>query len=47
LMLAVYFLLNGFGDVGSASELQPCRGWGWLMFTGILSLMLATVFIVG
>ena len=28
LMLAVYFLLDGFGGVGSAWELRPRRGWG-------------------
>jgi len=47
LILAVYFLLDGFAGVGSARELRPRRGWGWLMFNGIVSLVLAAVFIVG
>jgi len=47
LMLAVYFLFDGFAGVGSAWELRPRRGWGWLMFNGIISLMLAAVFIAG
>ena len=47
LMLAVYFMLDGFAGVGSAWELRPRRGWGWLMFNGILSLALAVVFIAG
>ncbi len=47
LMLAVYFLLDGFAGVSFAWELRPIRGWGWLMFNGILSLLLAAVFIIG
>ena len=47
LILAVYFLIDGFAGVSSAWELRPWSGWGWLMFNGILSLVLAVVFIVG
>ena len=47
LILAVYFLLDGFAGVGSAWEFRPRRGWGWLMFNGILSLLLAAIFIAG
>lgn len=47
LMLAVYFLLDGFSSVGAALELRPRRGWGWLLFNGIVSLGLAAVFIAG
>ncbi|MCG6860257.1 MAG: DUF308 domain-containing protein [Chromatiaceae bacterium] len=47
LMLAVYFLLDGFSGVGAAWELRPRPGWGWLMFNGIVSLVLAVVLIAG
>lgn len=47
LMLAIYFVLDGFAGVGSAWELKPRRAWKWLMFNGILSLALAVVFIAG
>lgn len=47
LILAVYFLFDGFAGVGSALEMRPHRGWGWLMFNGVLSLLLAAVFILG
>lgn len=47
LVLAVYFLLDGFAGVGSGWELRPRRGWRWLMFNGIMSLVLAAVFIAG
>lgn len=47
LMLAVYFLLDGFASVGFAWELRPLQGWGWLMVNGALSLILGAVFIIG
>jgi uncharacterized membrane protein HdeD (DUF308 family) len=47
LILAIYFLLDGFAGVAAAREMRPRRGWGWLMFNGVLSLLLAFAFIVG
>jgi uncharacterized membrane protein HdeD (DUF308 family) len=47
LILAIYFLLIGFASVVFAWELRPRRGWGWLIFNGIFSLVLAIVFIAG
>ena len=47
LMLALYFLFDGFASVGFAWELRPRQGWKWLMFNGVVSLLLAVIFIVG
>lgn len=47
LMLAIYFLFDGFAGVGSAWEMRPQTGWGWLMFNGVTSLLLALVLIIG
>lgn len=47
LMLAIYFLFDGFAGVGSAWEMRPQTGWGWLMFNGATSLLLALVLILG
>ncbi len=47
LMLAIYFILDGFAGVAFGWELRPLRGWGWLMFNGLLSFALAVIFIVG
>lgn len=47
LVLAVYFLLDGFAGVGSAWEMRPRKGWAWFMLNGVLSLVLAAVFIAG
>jgi len=47
LVLAIYFLMDGFAGISLAWELRPNRGWGWLMFNGILSLVLAAIFLIG
>jgi len=47
LILAVYFMLDGFSGVGFAWEMRPQQGWGWVMFNGATSLLLAMVFILG
>jgi len=47
LVLAVYFLLDGFAGVSFALGIKPLPGWRWLMFNGVLSLLLAVVFIAG
>jgi len=47
LILAIYFLLDGFAGVSFSLDLKPQRGWVWLMFNGVLSLLLAAVFILG
>ena len=48
IMLAIYFLFDGFSGVGSAWEMRPQKGWGWLMFNGTAtSLLLAAILIIG
>ena len=47
LMLAIYFILDGFVGVTFGWELRPLSGWRWLMFNGLLSFALAIIFIVG
>ena len=47
LMLAIYFLFDGVAGVGSALDMRPQPGWGWMLFNGITSLALALILIVG
>ncbi len=47
LVLAVYLLLDAFGSLVLARELHPGNGWGWMLFNGIVSLLLAIMFLVG
>jgi len=47
LILIIYFLLDGFAGVVLALALRPMPGWGWTLFSGIASLVLALIFIGG
>lgn len=40
IMLAVYFILDGIGEIAAGVRLRPADGWGWLLFGGIVSLLL-------
>jgi uncharacterized membrane protein HdeD (DUF308 family) len=39
-MLAFYFILDGIGEIAAGFRLRPADGWGWLLFGGIVSLLL-------
>ena len=47
LVLLIYFLIDGFGSVALALALRPTPGWVWTLISGLASLALAVVFIVG
>lgn len=47
LLLLIYFLLDGFASVSLALDMRPLPGWAWLLFNGMLSLLLGIVFLVG
>ena len=40
IMLAVYFILDGIGEIAAGIKVRPADGWGWLLFGGIVSLLL-------
>jgi uncharacterized membrane protein HdeD (DUF308 family) len=40
IMLAVYFILDGIGEITAGIKVRPTAGWGWLLFGGIVSLLL-------
>lgn len=47
LLLSVFFLLEGISKIYYALELKPHYQWGWLFFSGVLALILATIIIGG
>ena len=47
LVLILYFLLSAFAGISVALALRPLPGWGWMLFSGLVSLVLAVVFIAG
>lgn len=40
LFLALYFLFSGISDIVWSFQLKPENGWGWTLFSGIVSLLL-------
>ena len=40
LFLAAYFLVSGIFEILFAFRAKPARGWGWALFSGIVSVVL-------
>lgn len=43
LLLAAYFVVNGVFEIAYALRLRPVKGWGWMLFSGIASLVLGAL----
>lgn len=46
-LAAVFFTVIGALRVGLAWHLRPATGWGWIMISGALSLLLAALIVLG
>ena len=46
LLLAIYLLMDAFGSFSLAKAIHPAKGWGLMTFNGIISLILALLFLV-
>jgi len=40
LLLAVYFVVDGIFEIIASFQIKPAQGWGWLLFGGIVSVLL-------
>jgi uncharacterized membrane protein HdeD (DUF308 family) len=40
LFLAAYFVVDGIFEIIEAFDLKPIQGWGWMLFGGIVSILL-------
>lgn len=47
LLLSIYLLLDAFGSFILAYGLHPEKGWIWMVFNGLASLVLALLFLIG
>ena len=47
LLLAIYLFLDAFGSFALARAIRPAKGWGWMASNGVISFVLATLFLVG
>ena len=41
MLLAIFFLADGIFEIIAAFKIKPEKGWGWLLFGGIVSIILA------
>ena len=41
MLLIIYFMFVGVGEVISAFQMRPVKGWGLMLFSGIISILLA------
>ena len=47
LILAMYFLMDGFAGIALAVEFKPAKGWAFMLLNGLLSLLLGVIVLVG
>jgi len=40
LVLAAFFVVDGIFEIIEAFDLKPIKGWGWMLFGGIVSILL-------
>jgi uncharacterized membrane protein HdeD (DUF308 family) len=43
LVLAGYFVLDGLFEIGASFRLRPGSGWMWMLFAGIVSILLGVM----
>jgi uncharacterized membrane protein HdeD (DUF308 family)/ElaB/YqjD/DUF883 family membrane-anchored ribosome-binding protein len=43
LFLAAYFLVDGVCEIIAAFKIKPDQGWGWLLFNGIIAVLLGAM----
>jgi uncharacterized membrane protein HdeD (DUF308 family) len=46
LMIASFFLVYGFIAVVLAFRMRPVRGWGWILFDAIVTVLLGALIVV-
>ena len=43
LILAIWFIVDGITEIALAFQLQPLKGWGWTLFSGIVAVLLGVM----
>ncbi len=41
MVLIIYFMVHGISEVIAGFQFRPEKGWGWLLFSGVISIMLS------
>jgi len=43
MILAVYLVISGIFEVMMAFQIKPAKGWGWALFSGVISVLLGAM----
>lgn len=43
LFIAIYFVVEGITEVIAAFQLKPASGWGWALFSGVITVLLGVM----
>jgi len=43
LFIAIYFVVEGITEVIAAFQLKPASGWGWALFSGVITVLLGAM----
>jgi uncharacterized membrane protein HdeD (DUF308 family) len=47
IFLAAFFIVQGILECGMAFRMRPQSGWGWMLFSGIIALLLGILIFAG
>ena len=47
ILMALYLLLDAMHSFALARSIYPAKGWGWMTINGVISALLATLFLIG
>jgi uncharacterized membrane protein HdeD (DUF308 family) len=47
LLLIIYFLFDGFAGIMLGLEFRSLKGWVWMLFNGLISIIIALIFLIG
>lgn len=47
LLLSIYLLLDAMHSLALAQSIYPAKGWGWMAFNGLISVLMASLFLIG
>jgi uncharacterized membrane protein HdeD (DUF308 family) len=47
ILLAIFFLLEGISEIALALKFRAAPNWGWLLFSGLVTLLLAVIIFLG
>jgi uncharacterized membrane protein HdeD (DUF308 family) len=43
LVIAIYLVISGIFEVMMAFQIKPVKGWGWALFSGVISVLLGAM----